>query len=382
MKPSETSYSYTRFWQDDNISAGDRRVLAYLTEAEAAELPRPGWIVHEHDDGPDYVYLQSDLAELKGSKYQAKRNHIHHFEQLGSWRYGSLDVSDALKVLEGWCAENELDAEARLEIHVIRSLLDEGWSCGGVLYLDDRPVAFAMGERLDDETMLVAFEKALDIPGAYAMVNREFARREGVGFKYLNRASADGHPNLVKAKESYHPVLKLRKYYAVETLCELATPADTDELVEIWLEAFGENAAAARWFFDHVNGEKLVLREKGRIVAMATLVNLGDVRYLYAVAVRKECRGRGLGRELVQTACAMHRCPVAVCPASESLIGYYARLGFEVSSPAEHREIAPDDFAREFYRFYGVSNTGRIDCDLPTMTNPLIPGYRVAQPMN
>lgn len=435
MKPSELSYSYTRFWQDGFYSAGAveidgtrlmrfrinesvcfslpleaarkaaakegrKLVLAFLTEEEAVTLPRPGWILREHGNGPDYIYLQSDLSALKGSKFQAKRNHIHRFEQLGAWRYGPLEAADALKVLEGWCAENDLDGEARLESHAIRSLLAEGWSCGGVLYQKERPVAFAMGERLDDETMLVAYEKALDVPGAYAMINREFARREGAGFKYLNRASADGHPNLVKAKESYHPVLKLRKYYAVETPCELATSADTDELVELWQEAFGDAAEGARWFFDHVDGEKLVLREAGRIVAMATLVDqhaahawqsLSDDAtacrvtvgsYLYAVAVRKDCRGRGLGTEIVHTACALHHHGVALCPASPDLIDYYTSLGFSVSSPAERREIIPDAFTRGFYHACGVTDDTRLFCELATMTKPACPGYRVAQPMN
>lgn len=429
MTPSERSYSYTRPWacayfQVDAVevrgreltryrycdrvfyaapadcpladfvacaqaaaaAAGDRAMLAPLSEADAEVLRTHGWLVFECWQGPDYVYRTQDLAELKGSKYQAKRNHIHKFEALGAWRYGPLVADDARAVLDAWLAAKtaagEADAESRLETTAIRRQLAEGWTCGGVLYLDDAPVAFAMGERLDDETMLVAYEKALDVPGAYALVNREFARREGAGYAYLNRASADGHPNLVKAKESYHPCLRLRKFRALASRCTWASAADADELAALWHDVFGDPVAAARFFFERRPGVTLVLREGGRIVAMGSVLDLGDARYLYALATRSDCRGRGLATEIVETAKRLSFAPLAVVPGEPGLVRFYEKLGFAESAPAVRREVMLDGFARDFYARCGLGPDEKVFCDLPTLAFPKGTAYEVAVPLN
>ena len=63
------------------------------------------------------------------------------------------------------------------------------------------------------------FEKADgEIQGAYAIVNREFARLVKARYpqvRYLNREDDMGLPGLRKAKESYHPDLMVEKYRAV-----------------------------------------------------------------------------------------------------------------------------------------------------------------------
>ena len=73
-------------------------------------------------------------------------------------------------------------------------------------------VAFTLGEPLTADTFDVHFEKAYaDIQGAYAMINREFVRRELSAFTYVNREEDMGEEGLRKAKLSYRPEILLEK---------------------------------------------------------------------------------------------------------------------------------------------------------------------------
>ena len=87
---------------------------------------------------------------------------------------------------------------------------------GGVLYRDDKVVAFTMGEAMSEDTFHVHIEKAYsDIQGAYPMINQQFVLHEMQDFVYINREEDDGVPGLRRAKESYYPVKMIEKYSAV-----------------------------------------------------------------------------------------------------------------------------------------------------------------------
>ena len=76
-----------------------------------------------------------------------------------------------------------------------------------------------MGDMLSSDTYDVHFEKAYgELQGAYAIINREFARwvrEHHPNVRYLNREDDMGVEGLRKAKESYYPDLMVEKYSAV-----------------------------------------------------------------------------------------------------------------------------------------------------------------------
>ena len=89
---------------------------------------------------------------------------------------------------------------------------------GLLLRVEGKIAAMTLGSRLSDDTFDIHFEKALDrYDGAYAMMNREFARylqKKYPDIRWLNREDDMGIEGLRKAKLSYYPALMLEKYWA------------------------------------------------------------------------------------------------------------------------------------------------------------------------
>ena len=177
----------------------------------------------DQGDAFDYLYEIETLAELKGKKYQAKRNHINRFQEAWpNWRterIGPDNLAVCRELTHKWCAEHEAEGDLRaLEKAFLH--YDELEFEGIVLFADDQtPVGFSMGNRISRDTFDVNFEKAFaDVQGAYPLVNREFARmirERHPEIRYLNREDDMGIEGLRKAKESYHPIF-LEKYIARE----------------------------------------------------------------------------------------------------------------------------------------------------------------------
>ena len=121
--------------------------------------------------------------------------------------------------------ERAADAQSALEEYnrrdALRRALDnfEFLGLDGLLlFAGSNVVAFSIGGRMHERYYDVMFEKAdADIPGAYPLINREFARmvREKYpAVEFLNREDDMGEEGLRKAKESYQPTVLLRKYTA------------------------------------------------------------------------------------------------------------------------------------------------------------------------
>ena len=202
-----------------------------LLPEEAEELERlyPNRFAFTQNEGSfDYVYEIDALADLAGKKYHAKRNHCARFErehpELRLEQIDRTNVDRAREMSRAWYEERRReDPEGgyEMEMRAIACAYDRFETLGleGLLLLDgDEVMGLTMGSRMTEDTFDVNFEKAwADVGGAYAYINRAFARhlREKYpALRYLNREEDMGIEGLRRAKESYYPHHRVVKYRA------------------------------------------------------------------------------------------------------------------------------------------------------------------------
>ena len=205
--------------------------IVSMTAREMEELEGwfPGKFLFRQDrDGFDYVYAIEDLAELKGRKFQKKRNHVNRFRaehpQCDAVALTPENLPQAKQMVEDWFArrmEENPHGEYLLEQVALKRAFQHFRRLGmeGLMLVENGQVlAVTMCSRLWEDTMDIHFEKAReDVEGAYAAVNWEFARylrQKHPELKYLNREDDMGLEGLRKAKLSYQPHHFEEKYWA------------------------------------------------------------------------------------------------------------------------------------------------------------------------
>ena len=181
---------------------------------------------HTDRDHFDYVYAVEDLAELKGRKYQRKRNHLNRFwQEHPECKAVPMTVDMLPQVTElvlAWY-ENRLAADPTADFHMEKAAIkkalehfEELGMEGMVLVENGQLLAMTMGSKIFRDTFDVNFEKALD-PAAYPAINNSFAKymqQLHPEVRFLNREDDMGLEGLRKAKLSYCPEQLLEKTWA------------------------------------------------------------------------------------------------------------------------------------------------------------------------
>ncbi|NPV83827.1 MAG: DUF2156 domain-containing protein [Candidatus Aminicenantes bacterium] len=180
--------------------------------------------VREDRDNFDYVYLTEDLCNLKGKKYDGKRNQIKKFEKNFQPELRPLarsEIGGCLRLVDRWEAnspeENRvMDERGRAASRAIKEALGnfEAMGLSGMVAIINGQVeGFCLGEKLNAETAVVHVELASrEIAGLHQFLNRECARTIWKEFKYINREQDAGIPGLRQSKLSYHPHLLVKKF--------------------------------------------------------------------------------------------------------------------------------------------------------------------------
>ena len=179
-------------------------------------------------DSYDYVYAIDDLADLKGRKFQKKRNHLHRFWDAHPDCHAEPITAENLEAVQDMAAawylrrqQSDPDGDYHLEqLALTRALAcpDKLGLAGLALVENGKILAFSMASMLSSDTMDIHFEKARDdVDGAYAAINQAFARYLRDKFpqvRWLNREDDMGIEGLRKAKLSYQPSFLVEKYWA------------------------------------------------------------------------------------------------------------------------------------------------------------------------
>ena len=189
------------------------------------------FVVEELTDWADYVYDIESFVTLSGKKYAGKRNHVNRFKidfpQSHLDDFTIADVAEVKECLSRWTKEETIDMTSPTRVEELDQVFDvldnmDVYKFDGALLRaggsDDRIVAFAFGEKINN-TMFVHIEK-MDhgVSGAGEAIAHMFASRMSEKYKdlqYLNREEDCGDQGLRYAKQSWHPSMLLRKYNVV-----------------------------------------------------------------------------------------------------------------------------------------------------------------------
>ncbi len=202
---------------------GHAPVMARATRSDLDRLEVGGedYVIEPDRDNWDYVYLVEDLVKLKGNRYHRKRNHIEQFTGRYEFAYRPLTrelVPACQELQDRWCDEKHCDlvATLRAEARAVKETLEH---CevlgvtGACIEVGGRIEAFALGELLNPETVVIHIEKAnAAFHGLYQLINQQFLEKEWSHVRWVNREQDMGVAGLRKAKKSYHPHHMVEKF--------------------------------------------------------------------------------------------------------------------------------------------------------------------------
>lgn len=339
-------------------------------------------------DASDYIYLTENLSTLSGKKYHSKRNHISNFSKHFNWQYATINKENSDKIKEcadTWYKENlTYDADSLLAekqgIYTILDNMEFLGANGGCILVDEKVVAFAIGSPINNEVFDIHFEKALsDYQGAYAVINREFAKNDLGDYKYINREDDLGIEGLRKAKLSYKPVKLLKKY-----LCNPKRYTDKQlrECRDIYTTAFGNSGEFDDILFNEFQNSIEILENENGIATMLFKMpckiidndSLFDAFYIYAVATKPTEQRKGYAGKLLEKAFGEGNNILFLKPVNESLIKFYEQNGYKAITANANKNdnlyIEVSDVHKKLFEL----------CDIPKSDYTLM--YRYKNPLD
>ncbi len=186
---------------------------------ELREVFGEEFTIEEDRDNFDYVYDRDRLVSLSGKVLHKKKNHYNYFVKNNEYRDFRITEDNIELIVEAaksWCKRHSCKGYLLYELRSIIELLhnlDRLNLIGMAVSVNDRIVAFTIGERVSDDTAIIHVEKAdSEVRGAYNYVNRTFAEKHLEGIKWVNREEDMGIEGLRHAKMSYEPARFAKKY--------------------------------------------------------------------------------------------------------------------------------------------------------------------------
>ena len=215
-----------RLLREDAVSQNLPLRLTMLTKQQC-ELLREAFpdcfTFTQAENYTEYLYLRDNLAELRGSRYHGKRNHIAQFWRACPDAYIQPLIPEnacyALEIADQWLAARPDPKDASLLYE--RACIAEAAAntealgiTGLLLYADDHPVGMTMVSEISPGIFDIHFEKVIPgYPHAWPVVANETAKCL-TGAKYLNREEDLGENGMRTSKQSYRPDLLNEKYIA------------------------------------------------------------------------------------------------------------------------------------------------------------------------
>ncbi len=314
----------------------------------------------EYDSFPErdldeYLYRSVDLRTLSGTNYHRKRNLVNQILRLPHELkpYSPKDRPIIENLLHQW----ENDKNQQVEHEAIFAILDrliETGAFADILYVEERPIAFAIGTK-NAKMGIVLFEKADRAnPGNYAAINYLFANRHFADVELINRQEDLGIASLRTAKMGYHPIDFVRKF----ALCKRRlTSEEIEGLKTLYTESFADSSGYIDYFFkEKYDSSRVVFhQEAGQIISALYFIDKRIslfekpllVPFVVAVATKPAFRRKGYMKLVMKQALYKLRNEhVTLTVLSPFDPAYYDRFGFVTVVSAETRIYPkqPSDF--------------------------------------
>ncbi len=168
--------------------------------------------VNESRGDWDYIYNRLDLVELKGNRFQKKYDYLYVDFTNGI-------VGQAFDMQKDWCewrdceSVDSLSAENRVIPRVLHAWDKLERMTGGAIIINNKLAAYAIAEYMDDETILIHFEKGdTEYSGVYQAINQMFLEHAKEDARLVNRMQDLDDEGLRKAKLSYRPFDFVKKF--------------------------------------------------------------------------------------------------------------------------------------------------------------------------
>lgn len=204
-------------------------VISRASAQFVSKLSLEGIKISPLRDHFDYIYSLRALAELKGRKFDGKRNQIKKFKkQHPGYRFVPFDLnmrSEAFELFDVWCesrrrSPGEAGKLPKLAYEAQRQALEialENFNplglLGGALVVCGKLIALVIGSGLNETTACIQFMYVHPKVGpANQVVLWEACRSTFAPFRYINMEQDLGLNGLRRMKLSYQPLRMEEKY--------------------------------------------------------------------------------------------------------------------------------------------------------------------------
>ena len=142
------------------------------------------------------------------------------------------------------------------------------------------------------------------------------------------------------------------------------------DIVSLWSSVFGDSDEDVIFFIENAkNADCLAYYEGEKLVSMLYLVDccIGGEKgkYIYAACTDKHYEGRGYMTALLQYSKNCGYNCLCLIPASDSLVEYYGKRGFQKSTEIENLSFNQSDEIKEYlFEGYELSEPRVLICEV------------------
>ncbi len=203
-------------------------------------------IILEDDMLSEYIYEAKDIIQLAGRLFHRKRNQLNQFKKKYAYQFVSYSnqISDVNDLLKRYISQGGSDEDEESILHIIKHHSDLNIYID-LLYVDQLLVGLSISTISIFGHGVVLFEKAdVDYIGSYTALSQLSAEKHFHSVTYITRQEDLGIPQLRKAKLSYYPIKKDKKFVFL-------THSTTIQLYQLYQSRFNDSKLYVDYYFLH-----------------------------------------------------------------------------------------------------------------------------------